>query len=127
MASKDVKLGKSVKALFELFTTGVNTSRDEWVFDINSKLLADKINYFIERYTKQLKEKKILNDDLDYSIKWSDTLKSHLKKNGKIIFDSNYIINYLYRPFFQVKYYSGKQLSDRLTANHYKIFGEFLG
>ena len=127
LASKDVKLGKSVKALFELFTTGVNTSRDEWVFDINSKLLADKINYFIERYTKQLKEKKILNDDLDYSIKWSDTLKSHLKKNGKIIFDSNYIINYLYRPFFQVKYYSGKQLSDRLTANHYKIFGEFLG
>ena len=30
---KDVKAGKSKEAIFELFSIGVVTNRDEWVYD----------------------------------------------------------------------------------------------
>jgi predicted helicase len=41
-------------------------------------------------------------------------------------FDSQLIITLLYRPFFKVPYYSEKGLSDRLTSNHFAIFGREL-
>ena len=46
LASKDVKLGRSKEAVFELFFTGVPTNRDEWVYDIDRKNLEKKMFYF---------------------------------------------------------------------------------
>jgi predicted helicase len=124
LCSKNAKLGRGNETLFELFTTGVVTARDEWVFDMSKNNLIAKIKYFIERYNTQVKTGKTDNNALDYTIKWSEALKAHLKRKKKLIFDRKIIFDFLYRPFHKVNYYSDKKLSDRLTANHVIIFGK---
>ncbi len=42
LASKDVKLGRGSNAIFKLFSLGVVTARDEWVYDDDSQLLKNR-------------------------------------------------------------------------------------
>ncbi|MDR2100182.1 MAG: N-6 DNA methylase [Campylobacteraceae bacterium] len=126
LCSKNAKFGRGNETLFELFSLGVNTARDEWVFDLSKENLTSKISYFVGRYNKQLNSDKKDNASLDYTIKWSEALKTHLNRKDKLIFNEKNIIRYLYRPFHQKFYYSDKKLSDRLTSNHTAIFGKKL-
>ena len=108
-------------AIFNFKSLGVSTNRDEWVYDFNKKNLENKVNFFIRRYNDfQLSGNKIFNP----IIKWSNTLKSIFLSNMSLSYSSNKIINSSIRPFVKSNYYSDKLLSDRLTENHYIIFGE---
>jgi len=129
-----VKKGKREKSIFGFYTLGVSTNRDEWVFDFDSTHLIAKIKYFIKSYNSQSRKlrslkrsKKIEVDDLGnlikYDIKWSDTLKKKLLRKIRLIFNRKFIISLNYRPYVTKHYYSDKNLSDRLTSKHYKIFG----
>jgi len=125
LASKDTKAaitaGKE-RAIFKLYSLGVNTNRDEWVYDLSIGTLKEKISYFIKRYNANLK-----NLEHDYSIKWSSSLVAH-KEATKVCdeFKSEMVIDAAYRPFFKVKHYSEKMLNHRLTDNHYQTFGDEL-
>jgi predicted helicase len=112
------------KQLFEMHSNGVNTARDEWVFDEKFEPLKDKVSYLIRKFNVQLT--KSANDELDYSIKWSEGLKSNLKSKIKSEFNPKLAIPYNYRPYFKQLYYSDKRFSDRLTSKHFQIFGENL-
>jgi predicted helicase len=46
ICSKEVKAGKSKEAIFELFSLGVVTARDEWVYDFDSENLKTKVKFF---------------------------------------------------------------------------------
>ena len=59
VCSKEVKLGKNQQAIFKLFSLGVNTARDEWVFDFSQDNLTNKIQFFVKIYNELLKN----NDD----------------------------------------------------------------
>jgi predicted helicase len=88
-----------------------------------------KIRFFLDRYNRQvarLSQDETTVDTLDYSIKWSSTLIRRLKQLEKIYFDTQLIVKVLRRPFVRFFYYSEKSLSDRLTANHYEMFGRDL-
>lgn len=116
------------QTVFNRYSLGVSTNRDEWVFDINEDLLLGKVNYFTDSYNSQIKDLKghsieEISKKSDYSIKWSSTLKSHVSRGDRICLSSKYIIDFLYRPFVKNKYYSEKILSDRLTSNHSQLFG----
>jgi predicted helicase len=39
LVDKEVKAGKSEKAIFKLFSRGVATQRDEWVYDFSKNIL----------------------------------------------------------------------------------------
>ncbi len=127
VANKETKLSKNKdeeKAIFKLFSLGVATNRDEWIFDYNINDLEEKIMYFIKKYNlivNQLNNKKI-DFVLDNSIKWSADLKNSLLKKIIVNYEKTKIIPYLYRPFMKNYYYSEQILSDRLTQNHYDIF-----
>ncbi|MFZ3079681.1 MAG: type ISP restriction/modification enzyme [Bellilinea sp.] len=119
------------RVIFKSHTNGVNTARDEWVFDIDSTVLFNKVNFLMNIYNSQIKELKGLsfteiNDHLNYSIKWSDSLKRNLVSGHYVTFKPEKIIGYLYRPYFKLQYYSENILSDRLTSNHNLIFGSDL-
>lgn len=58
LCTKETKNETDNRAIFELFTNGISTGRDEWVFDKRKKNLSDKIKYFINHYNKQVKSKK---------------------------------------------------------------------
>lgn len=114
----------SKNKLFGFYSIGASTNRDEWVFDLNKETLISKINYFIKSYNKKLKIVDIDFDDLkNKDIKWSDGLKSKFRNKIELKVDQKILISFLYRPYFKLNYYADKNLSDRLTNNHYEMFG----
>lgn len=121
VASREVKAGKSNKAIFQFFSMGVATNRDEWVYDFDKRNLFKKMAYFISAYQDM-----ITNKDLSYRgiIKWSDTLKNNFIAQKKLNFCEKKIIVALYKPFTKKYFYAEKILNDRLTANHSAFFGK---
>lgn len=120
LCSKEVKRGKSEEAVFELYSNGVNTARDEWVYDFDKNNLIDKIKFFIDKYNNLLSEN---NKDWENSIKWSRDLKLKFAKKQELKYSDNLIQKSNYRPFFIKKWYAEKILNDVLTKNHYDFFG----
>ena len=118
---KNVKSGKSQEAIFELFTNGVVTNRDQWVYGFEEKNLTNKMSFFTESYNQSIETGKFENE-----IKWSRDLKNEVRRKRKSLFDSNKIRKVLYRPFVKLDYYSEFIFSDMLTGNHYEIFGKDL-
>jgi predicted helicase len=126
VCSKEVKAGKgNTEAIFELFSNGVLTNRDEWVYDIAPTCLEDKVKYFIDIFNKQIDSGKFDDNDLDISIKWSRDLKKFLKRKIKLTYDKAHLHKDIYRPFIALWYYYENNLSDLLTSNHFQMFGEF--
>lgn len=126
-----VKEGEIKNAVFNTYSLGISTNRDEWVTDFNRDNLKGKIKYFIKSYNQQLKSikkvnKEDINDKINYDIKWSSRLKSLFIRGKKIRYKDTHIIKLHYRPFIEKNYYSDKMLSDRLTSNHYNYFGKKL-
>jgi predicted helicase len=50
LCDKEVKNNKSGNAIFKLFSLGVSTNRDEWVYDFDKINLENKIKFFIETF-----------------------------------------------------------------------------
>ncbi len=130
VATKQTKFAKSsqeINAIFELFSMGVSTNRDEWVYDYDPTVLAQKVSYFIHKFNVQVDSVDFQNlnweENLDYSIKWSATLKDLLQRKQTLTFNSSLIIPAVYRPFVKMFFYADPNLADRLTANHLDIFG----
>lgn len=125
---KNQKVGKAIeqKAIFKLFTLGVSTNRDNWAYDFDKEQLEKKIKCFLKIYNNERKkwaDKKLndanFNDNLDYSIKWSEHLKKQLIQNKEIKFNKKSIVKCLYRPFiYQYLYFSNK-FCDRLSFNKF--------
>jgi len=123
VCDKQTKLGKNQHAIFKLFSLGVSTNRDDWVFDFNENNLKEKIQFFIETYNNLVKNN---DDNWNKQIKWSEYLKGVFNRKQYIDFNKNLLIKSTYRPFVKQFYYSESLLSDRLTQNHYDIFGNSL-
>ncbi len=117
------------KSIFGFYCIGVSTNRDEWVIDFDDKALRKKISYFIESYNSQLKELRGVTEDnfwdkVRYDIKWSDSLKNKFLQKIDLVYDKSFLTDLNYRPYVKKRYYSDKHLSDRLTSNHFKMFGD---
>lgn len=128
MEEKISSINSEERKIFGFHSLGVSTNRDEWVFDFNEKALIDKICFFIEHFNSQIDSLASINrneidNQLDYVIKWSSAVKNNLFRREKLLFNKDLFRNYFYRPFVTNLYYAEKKLSDRLTANHYELFG----
>lgn len=98
VADKDVKLGRSKNAIFGLFSLGVVTSRDEWVYDFDEKNLKNKVNYLIDSYNSEIKSfqgksKDEIKDNISKrdktNLKWSRAVINDISKGKKYKFDKN--------------------------------------
>ena len=121
LVNKDVKAGKGGKAIFKLFSRGIETTRDEWVYDFSKLNLIHKIGFFIKKYNLS-----IANGEMDNCIKWSSSLESYLHTKRKVSFDEILIEKSLYRPYLKLYQYTEKILNHRLSQNHYEMFSENL-
>jgi predicted helicase len=128
LATKDVKLGRSKKAIFESFSLGVATNRDEWVYDFDLSNLQRKIEYFsafynkeVERWNSSQKDQK-LNDFVNREIKWTSELELFLKKGKKLMFDKSKIRKAAYRCFVSSNLYFDKIIIHRTYQNE-QYFG----
>jgi predicted helicase len=121
MMTKDVKEGQSDHAVFVLFSRGVETARDEWVYDISKENLLNKVNFFITKYNESL-----VSGVESQEIKWSSSLLEYSKSKTKIEFRKGCIVTSVYRPFSSQYLYADRRLCHRLTRNHFDGFGENL-
>ena len=120
VADKAVKAGQSEQTIFRLFASSIKTNRDDWVYDFDQKQLKRKVQYFITTFNRQIASGHLDPDTLDYSIKWSSTLKTRRKLPA---YSARRMRKSLWRPFVAKHYYAEKAMSDRLTTLHYQIHG----
>ncbi|MFC1836409.1 type ISP restriction/modification enzyme [Thermodesulfobacteriota bacterium] len=121
LAVRDAQSSDS-NALFSLFSLGVSTNRDAWVYNFDHSELCHNIERMIEVYNQQLysygrsSQKANLDDFLlgdSTKISWSEGLKKRLRRGTMIQFDKGNIRRALYRPFVSSFLYFDSNLIDR--------------
>ena len=102
LGSRNIKSGKSGNAVFKIFSLGIGTNRDQYVYNFSKEMLIKNIKKQIQycknqnlndiNLDKKIHDKKI--------IAWTRGLSKRLQKN-KIEFINEKIRTIQYRPFFK--------------------------
>ncbi len=110
LIDKEVKNGKSQNAIFELFSLGVATHRDAWVYDFSRKNLEKKVRFLIDIYQKSVK-----NNDFEQKriIAWDADLEKYRERGVKKKFEKKNILKTFFRPFTKKYLYFDKHLNGR--------------
>jgi len=118
---------KKGNSIINIYSNGLSTNRDEWVYDFSNNSLQNKIKYFLEEYNNEVKrwiEYKIQNNYQDIKaesnpivdnflaehnfIKWSKMIKrDKLRKEKLANYQEEDIRPTLYRPFSKRFLYFG--------------------
>ena len=123
VADKSVKLAKpgaKEKAIFKLFSLGVVTNRDDWVYGENAEIVERKMRFLIDRYNADVKRLSgVRNSDklaemLDSSIKWTRAVKKDLSKGVRYAYQPDCVQTSFYRPFIKRTLYFNRQLNEML-------------
>lgn len=117
LIDKEVKAGRSQEAVFQLFSRGVATQRDEWVYDFSKEALIERMKYFVEVYQDRLENG--AKQELD--IKWDRELEKYLGRKISKIFANKNIIFSVYRPFIKLFLYFDKHFNGMT----YQLFDFF--
>lgn len=107
LIDKNLKAGKLGHAIFKIYSLGIATHRDDWVYDFDEKSLTNKIQYFIDIYNHTI-------DDGDYpekkSIAWDRELENYRGRKIKNSFEREKIVKSLFRPFIKKYHYFDRHL-----------------
>ncbi len=111
---------QTAAAMFDLYSMGVVTNRDSWVYDFDADHLGRKVRAFINTYEEDranLGGTQFADSALTTTIKWTPDLIRQLRSDTPNIFDRRRIISSMYRPFV------GKHLyySSSLNWSHYQL------
>ena len=104
------------KAVFKLYSNGVTTQRDEWVFDFDERNLVSKVRFFANTYEdkrRRVSRGKFDDSELGTEIKWDHDLREHLRRNTPVRYSQEYIVESLYRPFTKKYLYFLRELNAR--------------
>ncbi len=118
LANRQTKLAKTAadeQAVFGLYSMGVVTNRDEWVYDFDADSLGRKVRAFINLYEESRAEhggKDVDNDTLGTAIKWTRDLKRQLRLDTPNVFDRGSIRSTLFRPFVGKSLYFNQSLNE---------------
>ena len=114
------KSAEEERAISHLYSLGVSTNRDGWVYDFDVHNLRDKALFFADAYNELLD-----NNDQSYptSIKWSRDLRNEFRRGRRIVYNEANRIQSLYRPFVKKHHFADFTMNDVLTRNHYAMFG----
>ena len=120
LANRETKLAKTVadeQAVFGLYSLGVITARDEWVYDFDADQVGNKVRALINEY----EEKRAIHggttvDDaiLGTVVKWTRDLKRQLRLDIPNVFERDATRLTLYRPFTSKHLYYHQNLNEML-------------
>ncbi|MEH1802307.1 MAG: type ISP restriction/modification enzyme [Nostoc sp.] len=105
LVDKDVKAGKAQEAVFKLFSSGIKTQRDEWVYDLSEQNLAERMKFCIKVYQSHISG----TTESNLNIKWDRELTKYLDRSIIKFFERQNIKPSLYRPFVKMKLYGSIQ------------------
>ena len=109
LIDKEVKAGKSQKAVFQLFSRGVGSYRDEWVYDFSKELLIKRMEYFVEVYQERLEN--AIRRELD--IKWDADLERYFERKVLKKYDPVCVVPGFWRPFTKKYFYFDSHFNGR--------------
>ena len=114
LGTKEAKAGRTDNAIFQLYSLGMSTNRDAYVYNFSHKACAENAQRMTHKYLAAIYELEenpelSVNDVVQLHsthIKWDDTLKNRLKRKKKTEFIDNYIRKVAYRPFVATNCYA---------------------
>jgi predicted helicase len=122
VASKAAKAAKGVsqaQAIFKLFSLGIATNRDDWVYERDPENLAKKVRYFVDTFGAE-KRRWVADgrpeDTADWvrrDIKWTSELETYLRKQAALTFQKSRIRRGSYRPFCDLFVYYDHIITHR--------------
>jgi predicted helicase len=119
---------KNSQTLFNIFSLGVITSRDFWVYNFSRDELDKNIGGMIETYNKEVdKYQNLIRGDSQRKhpepkdivihdpkkISWSSSLLPNVERGRKTHFDVNADVISMYRPFQKMYLYFGELMIHR--------------
>lgn len=128
LCSKDAKLGRDERSLFKLYTQGLKTNRNDWVYDYDKNALDKKVNFFMSLYNSEIDRwqttavKGKVNDFVDRKIKWTAELEDHLVKAHSLKYSEKKIVSVQFRPFVKLWSYVDRIITHRLY-NNAQVYG----
>lgn len=124
LGSKDTKNLEDL-LIFNKYSTGLQTSRDAWVYNYSTEALSKNIRNTIEFFNSEINRFSELTDkniDLEAfldkdktKISWSSSLVPKIVKKIYISFDKKHLRKSLYRPFTKEFVYFDKYLVHRVS------------
>lgn len=101
-------------AIFKLFSLGVVTNRDEWVYAFDRASIEAKMKHFISTYNNEVRRTKgkFEPEELARDIKWTRAVKRDLERTVTYDFDPNKIRQCLFRPYVKKNLYWDRHLNE---------------
>lgn len=131
IADKETKLsGKTSRerAVFKLFSHGVSTCRDDWVYGESNDEIRQKTEFLVSIYNSDLdrsrQRKSGLNaSELTYDMKWTRQAKADLASGVRYDAGNGVIVSSEYRPFSKrLLHFNGRLVEVQYQQT--KLFGE---
>lgn len=106
--TKAKKKGAANQAIFQLFSRGLGSFRDEWVWDFDKENLESKVRHFIDVYEATRADRYFEDRN---TIKWDRELEKYRRKNIEKAFNSKSVRPAAFRPFGRKWLYFDKHLN----------------
>ena len=114
IGSKDAKAGKTDDTIFELYSRGVTTGRDVYIYNFSRDACAENTRRMVGNYRAAFSE---LEDNPELiaegvasrytaNISWDRELRNNLRRRKPAQFNENYIRRVAYRPFVKTNCYA---------------------
>jgi predicted helicase len=119
----DKKDSKS-NILFSNYSLGIATNRDAWCYQSSKDKITKNLTSMINFYNNEVQRLSLMkkSDEFDIDsfinndktqISWTDSLKTSLEKQVGLKFESNNLVQSMYRPFSKQWLYFDKHLNQR--------------
>jgi len=115
-------INSNVPAIFKLFSLGIATNRDNWVYGFQQDNLEKKVRTLIKNFNferirfsqtgKVINIDHFVNNEPSF-IKWTDRLKKALKKGQELSFKPTQLRSSIYRPYTKQFLYFDRLLNQR--------------
>ncbi|CEG55682.1 DEAD/DEAH box helicase [Legionella fallonii] len=116
----------NTKSIFNIYSQGVLSARDAWIYNTNKNTVESNIQRMIDAYnadrvkyfnmsSNNLGQQMSIEDIIDTDskkISWSRALKKDAKQNKEYIFESESMVQSMYRPFFTQWMYFNRRLNE---------------
>jgi predicted helicase len=121
IGSRSARSEVNPQTLFNLYSVGVKTNRDEIVYDFDRATLAGRTEAFIDDYNAEVDRFARARGAVDVDsfvkydrIKWSRDLKLDLQRGRYVSFDECKIRTALFRPFCKMNLYFDRILNEEV-------------
>ena len=110
IGDKATKGKPNTPGVFQLYSRGLATSRDAWVYNFSAQAVEENMHRMIEFYNSQIG---VEQPDMDSTkIAWNRSLLTFRAQGRALAFEQESMRNSLYRPFCKQTAYFNRELND---------------